>query len=112
MSPWFVSFLQADPSADWSKVTAPVLGIFGGKDIQVPAEAESAALETALATAGNDRSKVVTLPDANHLFQHAIAGTLAEYATLDQTFTPDLLPLLTDWVRGVTGLAEGSPAPS
>ena len=112
-SPWFVSFLRADPSADWSRVAAPVLGVFGGKDVQVPAVAEAAALGDALTAAGNHDFTIVTVPDANHLFQHATTGALDEYARLDQMFTPDLLPLVTDWIRGVTGLAEeGSPEPS
>jgi dienelactone hydrolase len=112
-SPWYQSFLRSDPSADWRRVTAPVLGVFGGKDVQVPAEAESAALEAALAAVGGGASTVVTLPEANHLFQRATTGAITEYAILEQTFTPDLLPLVTDWVREVTGLADGAtPAAS
>jgi dienelactone hydrolase len=103
-SPWFVSLLRADPSLDWARVRVPVLGVFGGKDVQVLAGPESDALEAALATAGNERSRIEVIADANHLFQSARTGALEEYATLDQAFTPELLPLLTDWIREVTGL--------
>jgi dienelactone hydrolase len=102
-SPWFVSLLRADPSVDWAKVAAPVLGVFGGKDVQVIAGPESEALETALGDR-DARSRIDIIPDANHLFQHATTGGLGEYPTLDQTFTPTLLLMLTDWVREVTGL--------
>ena len=44
------------------------------------------------------------LENANFLFQSADTGGLEEYATLEQMFLPDLLPLVTDWIRGVTGL--------
>ena len=47
---------------------------------------------------GHSASRVVTLPDANHLFQAAVTGGLAEYGTLDQVFTPDFLPLVVGWV--------------
>lgn len=102
-SPWFRSLLRADPSADWAEVKAPVLGVFGAKDVQVIAEPESEALEAAIAR-GDERSRVEILADANHLFQQAVTGGLQEYPTLDQTFTPELLPLITDWVREVVGL--------
>lgn len=102
-SPWFLSLLRADPAIEWAKVTAPVLGVFGGRDVQVIARPESEALEAAL-DERDTRSRVEVLADANHLFQRAVTGGLAEYPTLDQTFTPELLPLVTDWVRGVTGL--------
>jgi dienelactone hydrolase len=102
-SAWFRSLLRSDPSADWAKVDAPVLSVFGGKDVQVIAEPESAALEEALEDR-HARSRVEVLADANHLFQTAVTGGLEEYPTLDQTFIPELLPLVTDWIRGVTRL--------
>lgn len=100
-SPWFQSILRADPSLDWAKVTVPVLAVFGDLDVQVIAEPEAAALEAALEAAGNDRGQVIRLPDANHLFQSAVTGGLDEYSVLDQTFTPDLLPRVDDWLAGV-----------
>lgn len=102
-SAWFRSLLRADPSEDWARVAVPVLGVFGGKDVQVIAGPEAAALEAAL-DERDPRTRVTILADANHLFQQAVTGGLAEYPTLGQTFTPELLPLVTDWVRGVVGL--------
>jgi dienelactone hydrolase len=102
-SPWFVSLLRADPSVDWARVAVPVLGVFGGKDVQVIAEPEAAALRAALGDR-DGRSRVEVIPDANHLFQQAVTGGLGEYATLEQAFTPELLPMVTSWVREVTGL--------
>ncbi len=104
-SPWFRSLLGADPSAEWAKVAAPVLGVFGGKDVQVIAAPEAQALEVAL-DERDPRSRVTTIPDANHLFQRAVTGALGEYPTLDQALTPELLPMLTDWVREATGLGD------
>jgi dienelactone hydrolase len=100
-SPWFQSILRADPSLDWAKVTVPVLGVFGDLDVQVIAAPEAAALEAAFEASGNERGHIMRLADANHLFQSAVTGGLDEYAVLDQTFTPDLLPRLDDWLDGV-----------
>lgn len=104
-SPWFRSLLRADPLADWRRVDAPVLGLFGGKDVQVVAGPESEALEAALGDR-DGRSRVEVLADANHLFQAAVTGSLAEYPTLEQVFMPQLLPLVTDWVGEVVGPAR------
>ena len=60
----------------------PVLGVFGGKDVQVVAEQNAPLMEAQLAD-GHPASRVVTLPDANHLFQAAGTGSVAEYGTLE-----------------------------
>ena len=78
-SPWFLSLLRSDAGADWRRVTSPTLGVFGGKDVQVIAAAEAPAMRAALEAAGNTDITIVTLPDANHLFQSAVTGALAEY---------------------------------
>ncbi len=90
----------------WAAATMPVLGLYGSKDIQVVADQNAPLLETALGDR-NAASRVVTIDGANHLFQAAKDGTLAEYGTLEQTFAPELLPLLVGWVAEQVGL----PAP-
>ena len=39
-----------------------------------------------------------TIPGANHLFQAATSGSVAEYASLPSTFAPDFLAQLVPWV--------------
>jgi dienelactone hydrolase len=104
---WFLDLLRSDAGRGWDLATMPVLGIFGAKDVQVVATQNAPLLEAQLA-GGAPASQVVTLPDANHLFQAAVTGALAEYGTLDQAFTPDLLPLVVGWIRQQVGL----PAPA
>lgn len=103
-TPWFISFLESDPAADWAQTTVPVLAIFGGLDVQVDAEQNAPAVEAALAEAGNDDATVVVLPGANHLFQAATTGSVSEYSTLPGTFTPDLIPTILNWLaaQGIT----------
>ena len=97
-SAWFESFINYDPAPDWAQTTIPVLGLFGGKDVQVDAEQNAPALEAALEAAGNEDFEIVVLPDANHLFQAAGTGGISEYGTLPAEFTPDLLPTLINWL--------------
>lgn len=95
---WFATLMAYDPAPDWAQTTVPVLAVFGGLDVQVEAAQNADPIEAALAEGGNEDVTVVTLDDANHLFQAAETGALEEYDLLALEFTPDLLPLLTDWL--------------
>jgi pimeloyl-ACP methyl ester carboxylesterase len=111
----FTSFVNYDPAPDWARTAVPVLAIFGGKDVQVDAAQNAPAVAAALACGGNYDYQITVLPRANHLFQAAQTGGVAEYAKLPAEFTPDLLPTIVDWleVRGIiTGQATPVPAPA
>ncbi len=95
---WLPSFLDHDPGADWAKVTAPVLAIYGGKDVQVDEAQNAGPMLSGLLQAPTTDYTLVVLPDANHLMQPAITGNIDEYATLPATYTPDLLPTVGDWI--------------
>ena len=103
---WFRSFLASDPAPDWAQTTVPVLAVFGGKDVQVPAAQNAPAIEAALKEAGNEDVTIVTLPDANHLFQKAESGSLSEYAQLEPVFTEDFIPTLVEWLQARVTLPE------
>jgi uncharacterized protein len=105
-SDWMRFFLDYDPAIDWAKTTIPVLGVFGGKDVQVVAQQNAPALEAALDTAGNTDYEIVTLPTANHLFQDAETGGTSEYGTLPAEFVADFLPTVGDWILDHVTLPE------
>jgi pimeloyl-ACP methyl ester carboxylesterase len=102
-SPWYRSFLASDPAADWAAVEAPVIGIFGGKDTQVPGARNELALRAAVAAGERADLTTVILPGANHLFQAAETGLVAEYRELGDAFDPDFLPTLVDWISATVG---------
>ena len=81
-------FIRFDPSTALRRVSAPVLALFGGRDLQVPEAVNRARLEKALNDAGNRDVTIKVYPEANHLFMKAVTGQLAEYATLPKTFVP------------------------
>lgn len=103
---WFEGFVTYDPAPDWAQTTVPVLGLFGGKDVQVDAEQNAPALEAALAEAGNEDYEIVVFPNANHLFQEAGTGGVSEYTTLPAEFTPDFLPTIIDWLKEHVTIAD------
>ena len=104
-SDWYRSFLGYDPTADWMQVTVPVLGIFGGKDVQVIAKTNQAALEADLAEAGNEDVTTFTIPDANHLFQEAETGAIGEYGQLAPEFVDGFVDAVVDWTVERAGVA-------
>lgn len=105
-SKWFLSAMQSDPGPDWAQVKVPVLALFGELDVQVDATQNATALEEILTTAGHPDFTIVTLPDANHVFQAAQTGAISEYRLLEQEFTPDFLPTMTDWLLAHVTLAD------
>jgi len=111
-SPWYRSFLVTDPAADWAQVEVPILGIFGASDTQVPGPRNELALRSAVASGDGTELTTVILPGANHLFQAAETGLVAEYRQLADTFTPEFLPTLVDWVVATTaGDSPTGPQP-
>ncbi|MCL4251785.1 MAG: alpha/beta hydrolase [Anaerolineae bacterium] len=94
----FATFLEYNPGEGWAQTTVPVLGIFGSLDLQVDAEQNAEPMEAALREAGNEDFTVVTLEGANHLFQAAETGSIAEYVSLPKEFIAEFLPTVTDWL--------------
>jgi len=100
-SPWYRHFVDYDPSPALESLDIPVLAVFGGLDLQVPAETNARGMERAFKASGHKNYRIETLPDANHLFQKANTGSPSEYGELDKTFVPELMPLINAWLKAL-----------
>lgn len=113
-TPWFRSLMAEDPATHLRKVKIPVLALFGEKDFQVDAPVNADAVRSALAAAKNPDFEVRTFPGLNHLFQHARTGGMEEYGTIEETFAPEALTAIGDWIAARfperKGGAESPPA--
>ena len=98
-NPWMRYFIAADPAQYWSMVKCPVLALNGEKDLQVNYEQNLPAIKAALRKGGNRKVKTVALPGLNHLFQHAETGLPSEYINIEETFSPEVLALMTKWIK-------------
>jgi pimeloyl-ACP methyl ester carboxylesterase len=98
---WFRTFLSLDPDVYLSKVTCPVLGITGEKDIQCPPEENLAAMERSLQKAGNEHYELHSLQGLNHLFQTAETGSPYEYEQIAEIISPDALQVILEWMDKV-----------
>lgn len=103
MTPWVRAFLSLDPASFLAKVHVPVLALNGTKDLQVPADQDLAAIGAALKAGGNTRYRLAALDGLNHLFQHAATGLPQEYGTITETFAPEALAAVRDWILAGPG---------
>ena len=97
-SEWFRNFLKYDPALALEKVTCPVLALNGEMDLQVTPQENLPAISEALKRGGNTSVTVKELPNLNHLFQNSETGSPAEYAKIEETFSPDALKEISDWI--------------
>lgn len=98
LSPWFRYFLTYDPAPTLAKVKCPVLAINGEKDVQVSPRENLEGIEKALKAGGNSDVTVQELKHLNHLFQTCKSGAVSEYGTIDETFAPSALELISEWI--------------
>ncbi len=112
-TPWFKYFLSYDPRPTLRQVTCPVLALNGSLDLQVPPDEDLAEIDKALTEAGNRDFTITKLEGLNHLFQHAKTGSVSEYATIEETFSPEALDIITRWTNKRFGVAsDGAETPA
>ena len=92
-SRWMRSFLTLAPTDYLPKVKCPVLALNGSKDCQV------------LSRPNLDRIHQLCpqaicreLQNLNHLFQHCETGGSDEYIQIEETFAPEAMKALADWL--------------
>jgi uncharacterized protein len=95
---WSRYYFFTDPSVYWGKVKCPVLALNGEKDIQIAADENLPEIERAVKSSGNKSVKTEKLPGLNHLFQHSKKGLTSEYGEIEETFSPEVLKIISDWI--------------
>lgn len=99
VNPNFRSFFLYDPQPALQRLTVPILAVYGNLDVQVPPVQSVGPLRFALRTARNDDVTIKVFDRLNHLMQPAIKGGLEEYSQIETTIAPEVLTLITDWLK-------------
>jgi hypothetical protein len=99
--PWMYYFLKYDPTEAIVKTTCPALLLNGSKDLQVIASQNLPAYEKIIVDYGKTNLTLHELPDLNHLFQHCETGAIEEYATIDETISPEVLEMIVGFVKKI-----------
>jgi pimeloyl-ACP methyl ester carboxylesterase len=94
---------QLDTMSLWRRVTIPVLALYGGRDLNVPAEKNAIALESALKSAGNRDYTIKIFPNADHdgLDTDTRVPTADQLRYL-QRYVPGYFSTQLDWVLAHT----------
>jgi hypothetical protein len=95
---WVKFFLLHDPKENIVKLKCPVLALNGEKDIQVIAEPNIEKFKEFAKESGNKSFETKIFPDLNHLFQHCDTGAPNEYAQIEETFSPEVLEFIKNWI--------------
>ena len=93
-SPWMKYFISYDPSTVLKDINIPTLALFGKKDVQVPALENSIALEKLK----NRKIEIIQMDNLNHLFQESETGMPNEYFEIEQTMSPKVMNLISEWI--------------
>jgi uncharacterized protein len=97
--PWLRYFIATDPAFFWKQVKCPVLALNGSSDIQVSADENITAIRQALNEGGNRQVTTKIFPGMNHLFQKCKRCTFDEYKTLEESFSPEVLQVISAWMK-------------
>ncbi len=101
-TPWMRTFLALDPAPFLAKVPVPTLAVIGGVDLQVPPEENLAAIKEIFKESGHsDLLTARRLEGLNHLFQHSVTGLPSEYAFIEETFAPEAMALMAEWIHAL-----------
>lgn len=98
LGPWYRSNVNFDPQAVYSGVNVPVLALGGAKDFVAPPEYHLAGIEAILRDTPDSDVTTITFAGLNHLLQEAETGLPTEYASLENSFSPEALEAIEDWI--------------
>ena len=93
-TPWWQGFLRLDPADYLPQVKAPILALQGTKDCQVLALPN---IEGITRLTGSNTQHAI-LVGLNHLFQHCTTGALDEYVRIEETFAPEAMEKIADFI--------------
>jgi len=100
-SSWMQYFIRYDPAPALKKVQVPVFALNGSNDLQVSATENLSAIGEALKRGGNQNVTIKEYSGLNHLFQECASGLPQNYGLIEQTFSPEVLKDLADWISEI-----------
>ncbi len=108
-SPWFYTLFHLDPKPYLQKLSCPFLAINGQIDLQVEADQsvrlmrhyldpKSSKTPYSFYDAPVAYHTYRIIPSANHLLQTCQTGNPQEYGAIEETISPVVLQLMTNWL--------------
>lgn len=98
-TPWVLDFIATDMACYLPKIKCPVMALNGSKDVQVEAHNNLSALRKGLKP--NKKNLIKEYEGLNHLFQHCTTGQTTEYRLIEETFAPEVMQDIVDWIKAL-----------
>lgn len=98
-TPWVLDFIATDMACYLPKIKCPVMAVNGSKDVQVDAHDNLSALRKGLKP--NKKNLIKEYKGLNHLFQHCTTGQTTEYRLIEETFAPEVMQDIVDWIKAL-----------
>lgn len=95
-TPYMSRFISLDMRLLLGEITCPVMALNGVKDMQVEHELNLGAIRKGLPA--NEKHVIESIDGLNHLFQHCTTGATSEYRDIEETFAPEVLEKIIDWL--------------
>jgi len=99
LTPWYKAQITYDPAPILSKLKTPTLVINGTLDVFQSPEVNFPAIQKLLFEAENQDFTLLVAPDINHVMQTAKTGLPTEYPKLEESFSPQMLRTIKDWIE-------------
>ena len=93
------SLLDFNPQPYIKKVRCPAMILNGEKDVQVIAATNLSTIKRLLPP--NKQNFIKVYPGLNHLFQHCQTGFPDEYSHIEETFSPEVLIDIEQWINAL-----------
>jgi len=98
LSPWWRYSISLDVVVLYMDLDRPALLLFGEKDMQVTAADNMALIEEAVKSNNLTNITIQFIKGVNHLYQTAGTGSEYEYVQIEETISPEVLNLISDWI--------------
>lgn len=99
LSPWFRYFINFNPEHFLKQINCPVLAINGSKDCQVSAIENLDGIRKSVKETHNKNVYTYIMPGLNHLMQHCETGSVSEYIKIEETFSEEVMKIISDWIK-------------
>lgn len=105
-NPWYDYFVDFDPAPVIKQIKCPALLLNGDKDSQVMAASNIPVIRSLLSDNEKhqlpDNQVIKVYPGLNHLFQHCTTGMPAEYGSIEETISEEVLHDIAEWIKNTT----------
>lgn len=97
-STWFRYWLTYDPISALKQIKIPILALNGELDFVVSSKHNLSRMDQVFKEIGHKDYTSFELPKLNHAFQTCQTGSILEYANIEETTSPLVLMMMSEWI--------------